>query len=93
MDGSFLTAMTQMWGAAELYEQGKELERAYIKGMKYTPIEPEFTFDYFKLVDSCSCRKKPKRQGLLTQDQTIPGLGNSIAQDILYQARIPPGGL
>ncbi len=91
MDGSFLTAMTQMWGAAELYEQGKELERAYIKGMKYTPIEPEFTFDYFQnLVTAVLAEKSQSAKGLLTQDQTIPGLGNSIAQDILYQARIHP---
>jgi len=27
---------------------------------------------------------------LLTQDQTIPGLGNAIAQDIMYQARLHP---
>ena len=30
-DGSFMTATTQMWGAAELFEKGLELERQYIK--------------------------------------------------------------
>jgi formamidopyrimidine-DNA glycosylase len=29
-------------------------------------------------------------KGLLTQDQLIPGLGNSIAQDILFRARLNP---
>jgi formamidopyrimidine-DNA glycosylase len=29
-------------------------------------------------------------KGLLTQDQLIPGLGNSIAQDIMYTARLHP---
>ena len=33
-NGSFLSATTQMWGAMELYEEGKELERQYIKGMR-----------------------------------------------------------
>ena len=46
-DGSFLTAMTQMWGAMELYEKGEEEERQYVVGMRPTPVEPEFTFDYF----------------------------------------------
>ena len=29
-------------------------------------------------------------KGLLTQDQLIPGLGNAIAQDILFRARLSP---
>ena len=29
-------------------------------------------------------------KGLLTQDQLIPGLGNAIAQDILFRARLHP---
>lgn len=33
-DGSALTAMTQMWGALELYEAGQEQERQYVKGMR-----------------------------------------------------------
>lgn len=46
-DGSFLTATTQMWGAMELYNQGDELNREYIKDMRPTPLDAEFTFDYF----------------------------------------------
>ena len=90
-DGSFLTATTQMWGAMELYERGKERDRKYIKGMKTTPIEPEFTFDYFSaLLDGLAGEKKGSAKGLLTQDQIIPGLGNAIAQDILFKAHLHP---
>jgi formamidopyrimidine-DNA glycosylase len=90
-DGSFLTAMTQMWGAMELYERGAEFERQYIKGMRVTPVEPEFTHDYFSgLIDILSQREKRSVKGLLTQDQLIPGLGNAIAQDILFKARLHP---
>ena len=32
-DGSFLTVTTQMWGAMELYEEGEEQERQYVKDM------------------------------------------------------------
>lgn len=90
-DGSFLTATTQMWGAFELYERGEEQNRQYVKGMRATPVEPGFTFDYFDaLIDEVLQGEKRSAKGLLTQDQLIPGLGNAIAQDILFRARLHP---
>jgi formamidopyrimidine-DNA glycosylase len=90
-DDSFLTATTQMWGAMELYEQGEELQREYIKDMRPTPLDPEFTFDYFTdLIDGLVKEKKRSAKSLLTQDQVIPGLGNAIAQDILFRAHLHP---
>lgn len=89
-DDSFLTATTQMWGAMELYEQGKEEERNLIKEMRLTAIDPAFTFAYFSaLIDSLAAEKRSAKS-LLTQDQLIPGLGNAIAQDILFTARLHP---
>jgi formamidopyrimidine-DNA glycosylase len=90
-DGSSLTATTQMWGAMELYKQGHELNRQYIRDMRPTPVEPEFTFDYFSgLIDELSAEGRRTAKGLLTQQQMIPGLGNAIAQDILYLAKLHP---
>ncbi|MBI5031996.1 MAG: hypothetical protein HZB51_15805 [Chloroflexi bacterium] len=90
-DGAALSSTTQMWGAMELYERGKERERQYIKDMRTTPLEPGFTFDYFtKLIDTVLKIEKKSAKGLLTQDQLIPGLGNAIAQDILFSARLSP---
>jgi formamidopyrimidine-DNA glycosylase len=90
-DDSSLTIITQMWGAMELYVSGQELERQYIKDMRPTPVDPEFTFDYFStLVDELKEGEKRSTKGLLTQDQLIPGLGNSIAQDILFRAGMHP---
>ena len=90
-DGSFLTATTRMWGAYELYERGDEQKREYVKDMRVTPVEPEFTFDYFStLIDQLLEGKKRSAKGLLTQDQLIPGLGNAIAQDILFKAHLHP---
>ena len=90
-DGSALSATTQMWGAYELYETGKELERKYIKDMRPTPAELEFTFDYFSgLIDSLLAGEKLSVKGLLTQHQLVPGLGNSSAQDIMFRARLHP---
>ena len=90
-DGSALTSLTQMWGAMELFDAGQEKERKYIKDMRTTPIEPEFTFPYFSsLIDELLRGEKRSLKSLLTQDQLIPGLGNAIAQDILFGAHLHP---
>ncbi len=90
-DGSSLTTMTQMWGAMELYETGQEKDRQYIKVMRITPVDPDFTCDYFSaLIDELLQGEKRSVKSLLTQDQLIPGLGNAIAQDILFLACLHP---
>jgi formamidopyrimidine-DNA glycosylase len=90
-DGSALTALTQMWGAMELYEAGQEQERQYVKDMRPTPVGPEFTFAYFTaLIDSLLAGPKRSVKALLTQEQLIPGLGNAIAQDIMFRAGLHP---
>ncbi|MCL5108719.1 MAG: hypothetical protein M1401_07625 [Chloroflexi bacterium] len=90
-DGSALTALTQMWGAMELYEAGQEGERQYVKGMRPTPVDPTFTFDYFAaLVAELVAGEKRGVKALLTQSQLIPGLGNSTAQDIMFHAGLHP---
>jgi formamidopyrimidine-DNA glycosylase len=90
-DGSALSATTQMWGAMELYEKGQEIKRKYICGMRPTPLETAFSLDYFgSLIDECVKAGARSVKGLLTQDQLIPGLGNSIAQDIMFRAKLHP---
>ena len=75
-DGSALTTLTQMWGAMELFEAGLENERQYIKDMRRTPTDPDFSFDYFSgLIDEVLRGEKRSVKSLLTQDQLIPGLG------------------
>jgi formamidopyrimidine-DNA glycosylase len=90
-EGSALSVMTTMWGAMELHETGRELERQYIKDMRVTPVDSEFTFKYFStLIDELLKGEKRSVKSLLTQDQLIPGLGNAIAQDIMFNARLHP---
>jgi len=44
-----------MWGAMELFEKGKGLERQYIKGMRTTPVDPEFSLAYLSaLIEECT---------------------------------------
>lgn len=90
-DASSFTVTTQMWGAMELFECGKEQERPYIKGMRVTPVDRAFTFKYFSgLIDELLKGEKRSVKSLLTQDQLIPGLGNASAQDIMYRAGLLP---
>lgn len=90
-DGSALTTLTQMWGAMELFEAGQEKERKYVKDMRTTPVDPEFSFEYFSgLIDELLRGEKRSVKSLLTQDQLIPGLGNAIAQDIMFHAHLHP---
>jgi formamidopyrimidine-DNA glycosylase len=59
--------------------------------MRPTPVNSEFTFEYFAaLIDSLLAGPKRSAKALLTQEQLIPGLGNAIAQDILFRARLHP---
>ena len=90
-DGSTLTTLTQMWGAMELFETGREKGGQYIKDMRTTPIDPEFTYDYFSgLIDELLHGEKRSVKSILTQDQLLPGLGNAIAQDIMFHAGLHP---
>lgn len=90
-DGAQFTLTTQMWGAIELYPRGEEQNRQYLKDMRLTPLDGEFTFAYFDaLIDEMLAGKKRSVKALLTQEQIIPGLGNAIAQDILFRARLNP---
>ena len=63
-DGSHFSVTTQMWGAMELYERGQETRRPYVKGMRTTPVESEFTFDYFNGLDRLAAGgREAQREG------------------------------
>ncbi|NPV57504.1 MAG: hypothetical protein HPY76_12635 [Anaerolineae bacterium] len=90
-DDSMLFGLTQMWGAAELYPAGQEQERQYIKDARPNSLDDAFTFGYFtQLIDELLRGAKRSVKSLLTQDQLIPGLGNSVAQDIMFRAGLHP---
>jgi formamidopyrimidine-DNA glycosylase len=67
----------------------QEHERQYVKDAAH-PIEPEFTFDYFFTSSWTPEGQKRSVKGLLTQEQLVPGLGNALAQDILFRAGLHP---
>ncbi|RJX26007.1 MAG: endonuclease VIII [Acholeplasma sp.] len=53
------------------------------------PLSNDFTFDYFVKTTGLNQQKGTVKQVLAT-GQTIPGLGNGILQDILFDAKLLP---
>jgi len=89
-DQSAITVTIAMYGMMYLYPKG-ENKNPYtvIAKEKPSPLQDEFTYDYFKgLISSCPATMSIK--GMLATEQRIPGLGNGCLQDILFNAKLHP---
>ncbi|MGI6358680.1 MAG: DNA-formamidopyrimidine glycosylase family protein [Bacillota bacterium] len=89
-DGSALSATAQMYGGLWCFLEG-EFDNPYyqIAKAKPSPLLEEFNQTYFQsLLDEATWRKSAK--AFLATEQRIPGLGNGVLQDILFNARIHP---
>lgn len=93
-DESGLVASVRMYGALNCFRDGEvgSLLADYYETAKAKPqvMSEAFTLPYFRsLVDSEAVQKKTVKAFLAT-GQRIPGLGNGVLQDILYEARLHP---
>lgn len=93
-DQSCLVASVRMYGGLCCFpDTGWEAPlSAYYASAKNKPqvLSEAFTQEYFLgLIGEEKAQKKTAKAFLAT-GQTIPGLGNGVLQDILYQARIHP---
>lgn len=89
-DGSALVATVQMYGGMWCFREGEFNNPYYqIACTKPSPLSKEFDAVYFAgLLDEKGRKKSAK--AFLATEQRIPGLGNGVLQDILYQANIHP---
>ena len=89
-DQSALVVTVMMYGGIWAYTQGQNDNPYYIGSVeKINPLSDNFTYEYFMtLLDEKSMTKSVK--AFLATEQRIPGLGNGVLQDILYQAKIHP---
>jgi len=85
-----MTCTVQMWGGMFCYQTDeKGLPEGYDFNKNLTPLEDGFNENYFeKLVSGTD--KKLSAKAFLATEQRIPGLGNGVLQDILFNARINP---
>ncbi|MDE6052964.1 MAG: endonuclease VIII, partial [Lachnospiraceae bacterium] len=75
----------QMYGGIMVFPKGKCAEGYYISSStKPNPLTDDFTFDYFKSLYTAGKRLSAK--AFLATQQRIPGLGNGVLQDILWDA-------
>ena len=88
-DGSALCCTVQMYGGLWAFPDGLMDSDFYYSAArdKPSPLSDAFDADYFSalLTDG-----KLSAKAFLATEQRIPGLGNGVLQDILWQSRIHP---
>jgi formamidopyrimidine-DNA glycosylase len=89
-DDSALSGTVQMYGGFWCFPEGEFDNKYYLLAKeKPTPLTAEFDKDYFFSLVTDDTRKLSAKAFLATE-QRIPGLGNGVLQDILFNARIHP---
>jgi formamidopyrimidine-DNA glycosylase len=90
-DHTYLSASVQMYGGVWCFPNG-EFDNSYyqIAKAKPSPLSDAFTETYF--IDMITDRtiQKLGMKAFLATEQRIPGLGNGVLQDILFEARLHP---
>lgn len=85
-----MTCTVQMWGAMFCY---KADENGIPEGYKVrkcpTPLDNEFNEAYFEELLS-EVKKNISAKAFLATEQRIPGLGNGVLQDVLFNAGVNP---
>jgi formamidopyrimidine-DNA glycosylase len=90
-DHTALSVVIQMYGGMGAFVEG-ELDNVYYRVAKEkpSPLSPEFDKVYFNRIISAQEVQKLSLKALLATEQRIPGLGNGILQDILFNAKMHP---
>lgn len=90
-DGSGLSASVQMYGGVCCFLEG-EYENIYylLAKAKPCPLSAKFDPDYFEAIVHADGADRLSVKAILATEQRIPGLGNGILQDILYNAGLHP---
>jgi formamidopyrimidine-DNA glycosylase len=90
-DGSALSAAVQMYGGMGAFPKGT-LDNPYYKAAveKPSPLSEAFDREHFDSIISDPGVQKMSSKALLATEQRIPGLGNGVLQDILFNAGIHP---
>jgi formamidopyrimidine-DNA glycosylase len=90
-DHSAISVSIQMYGGIGVFLED-ELDNPYYRVAKEkpSPFSPAFDKVYFDRLISAQEVQKLSLKALLATEQRIPGLGNGILQDILFNAKMHP---
>jgi len=91
-DDSALVGTVQMYGFFSLFADDAsthedEYYRAAVESI--SPLSDAFDLDYFANLRA-QCKNTLSCKAFLATQQRVPGLGNGVLQDILWQARLHP---
>ncbi len=90
-DGTAISASVQMYGGLWSFKEGEYKNKYYdVAKAKPSPLSKEFDWAYFSKLISSPDVQKLSAKAFLATEQRIPGLGNGVLQDILYNAKIHP---
>lgn len=89
-DGTYLICTIQMYGG--IYGYTSRLDNIYDELARTKPavFSDEFDLNYFSELINGALKPKHSAKAFLATEQRIPGLGNGVAQDILFNAEISP---
>jgi len=89
-DGSSMVGWVQMYGGLSAFPEGENDNKYYlIAKEKPSLLSNDFDEEYFKsLFDEGTAKLSLK--AFLATEQRIPGLGNGVLQDILFNAKMHP---
>lgn len=90
-ENSFITASIQMYGGILCFKEGECSNKYYLTAKeKPSPVAVKFNEKYFTGILSADNMRNKSAKFLLATEQRIPGLGNGVLQDILFDAKIHP---
>lgn len=90
-DFSHLVSTVQMYGGLCAFREGQYDNPYYLVAKeKPSPLSDAFDERYFQSLCSCPGFSKLSAKAFLATEQRIPGLGNGVLQDILWNAKIHP---
>lgn len=90
-DSSAVSVSIQMYGGIWCFKEGDFDNQYFLQAKeKPSPLSDEFDRIYFEGIISKQGNEGLSAKALLATEQRIPGLGNGVLQDILYNAQIHP---
>ena len=90
-DFTAISASVQMYGGLWCFKEGEFKNTYFLQAKeKLTPLSDKFDKEYFDNIITAPGVEKLSAKALLATEQRIPGLGNGVLQDILFNAGIHP---
>ncbi|HEX3048072.1 MAG TPA: endonuclease VIII, partial [Bacillota bacterium] len=85
-----LTASVQMYGGIWCFQGAFDNPYYKVAQEKPSPLSSEFNEAWFEGMLAAPEHQKLSAKAFLATEQRVPGLGNGVLQDILWNARIHP---